>query len=150
MANERPLILVSADEREKVSRAVLVWLNAYPDKPVERINFEMLEDDMPSMALSTIQGAYKVKQYILGGYLAQYQFKIVYRVQPNTSNDKRLKADEALDQMADWLADNIVALTLTAARPGKLEINTAASIFGAYENGDEDHQILLTLTYEVF
>ena len=31
----------------------------------------------------------------------------------------------------------------------KVEATTRASLFAMYENGDEDHQILMKLTYEV-
>lgn len=147
--NNNRINLVSATEREKINRAVLKWVNACPDKPVSLINYEMLEDDKPSMALSSIQGAYKVREYILGGYLAQYQFKLVYRLQPNGSNDKRLKADECLDSISQWLADNLASLDIGDATVRRLIINSASSIFAAYQNGDEDYQCLMTLEYEV-
>lgn len=69
---------VSGEEQDKVSRAVLQCLNRYPQKPVDKIEFESLDPDEPGMALSVIQGAYKVEEYINGSYLAEYQFKIIY------------------------------------------------------------------------
>lgn len=148
MNNEKAVVLVSADERERISRGVLVWLNKFPDKPVA-INYEQLDDDKPGMALSSIQGAYMTRRYISGGYEAQYQYKVLYRIQPGTSNDKRLKADELLDRLGQWAAENTGLLDLGSARVRKAEINSAAAVFAAYEGGDEDHQILMTLTYEV-
>lgn len=56
------------------------------------------------MALSTIQAAYITKKYILGGHEAEYQFKVIYRIKPGTSNDKRLSADEVLNSLGDWAA----------------------------------------------
>lgn len=140
---------VSAAEEDQVSRKLLAWLNTFPSKPVELIRFEFLPADTEAMALSTIQAAYITKKYILGGYQAEYQFKLIYRVKPGNSNDKRLKADELLNELGDWAA--------SAPRPDigegrkviRVEPTTRSSLFAMYENGDEDHQILMKLTYEV-
>ena len=141
--------LVSSGEQEQISRLMLAWVNQFPDKPVSLINYEFLKDGEPSMALSTIQAAYKTRKFITGGYEAQYQFKVLYRVQPTTNND-RLKADELLNTLGDWattredlpvLGDGIQCL--------KVEANTRSSLFARYENGDEDHQILMNMFYEV-
>lgn len=139
---------VSASEEYQVSRKLLVWLNTYPEKPVDLIRFEFLPADTTSMAMSTIQAAYILQKYILGGYKAEYQFKLIYRIKPGSSNDKRLKADELLDALGDWTIGQ---------RPdigeGKMVVSveptTRSSLFAVYENGDEDHQILMKLTYEV-
>lgn len=130
---------------------MLVWANTFPDKPVDVIKYEFLDVDSgeeSGMALSTIQGTYIVKKYILGGYQAEYQFKIIYRIKPGNSNDKRLKADEMLNQFGDWartqkpdLGDGINSL--------KVEPTTQSSKFAAYEDGYEDYQILMKLLYEV-
>lgn len=63
------------------------------------IKYESLDTaigEETAMALSTIQGTYITKQYILGGYQAEYQFKLIYRIKPGNSNDRRLEADELL------------------------------------------------------
>lgn len=147
--NEKVLTKVSTEEEDKVSRSLLVYLNQYPDKPVDLINFEALKDDEPSMAISLIQGTYKTRKYITGGYEAQSQFKIIYRVQAS-SNNARLGADELLNALSDWAVANTYLLELGGNRVlRRLDSNTRAALFGRYENGDEDHQILMTLTYEV-
>ena len=141
--------LVTAMEQDKISRVLLSWLNEYPGLPV-RINYEFLGDGVPSMALSSIQGATKTKRYITGGYDAQYQFKLIYRVQPGVSNDSRLSADEDLDAIGDWACSRAdlpdLGVGISCLR---IESNARSSLFGRYENGDEDHQILMTMTYEV-
>lgn len=139
---------VSSVEEDQVSRKLLVWLNTFPEKPVDLIRFEFLPADTEAMAMSTIQAAYIVRKYILGGYQAEYQFKLIYRVKPGSSMDKRLKADETLNALGDWVSGK---------RPdigeGKsvisIEPTTRSSMFAVYENGDEDHQILMKLNYEV-
>lgn len=145
--------LVAAEEVDKISRSMLVWANTFPDKPVTVIKYEFLDVDEISgdetgMALSTIQGTYITRQYIIGGYQAEYQFKIIYRIKPGNSNDKRLQADEMLNRFGDWaraqkpdLGEGINAI--------KVEPTTQSSKFAAYADGYEDYQILMRLTYEV-
>lgn len=146
----KAVAMVSASEQDQVSRVLLSWLNEYPDKPVTVINYEFLDEGKPSMALSTIQGAYKTRRYILGGYEAEYQFKVIYRARPGNSNNNRLKADELLDAFADWATSRAdVPVLGDGIRFRRLETNSRSSLYGRYENGDEDHQILMTMTYEV-
>lgn len=158
LTNEKPLPLVAAEEEDKISRNVLIWLNTFPDipdsvlagNPMTPINFEFLTDNRPCMALSTIQSPYILDRYILGGYKAEYQFKVIYRIIPGatSSPDKRLKADELLDRLGDWVSRGKPDLG-PGIRALKVEATTRSSLFAMYENGDEDHQILMKLTYEV-
>lgn len=145
-----PRSFVSSDEQERVSRGLLSWLNQYPDFPagVRRINFEYLEEDKPCMALSTIQGSYITKQYVGGDYMAEYQFKLVYRGQPGDSNNNRLKMDEVLDTVGDWAARRRDRPDIGGGKQvRRITVNARSSLFGRYENGDEDHQILMTMSY---
>lgn len=148
-STNKNVYLVTAMEQDKISRILLYWLNEYPDLPAS-INYEFLSSGEPSMALSTIQGATKTKRYITGGYEAQYQFKVIYRAQPGDSNDGRLRADETLNDLGDWACTNPdlpdLGVGISCLR---IETNARSSLFGRYENGDEDHQILMTMTYEV-
>lgn len=135
-------------EEQRISRAMMAWVNTYPNLPVGIVNFEQLKADASSMALSTIQAAYIVRRYIYGGHKGEYQFKIIYRIKPGSSNDARLKADELLDAIGDWAASNYPSLG-NGVRVVRLEATTRSSLFAVYENGDEDHQILMRLIYEV-
>lgn len=148
---DEPIIeYVSAAESDQVSRKLLGWFNQYQSFPagVRMIDFEYLEDDKPSMALSTIQGAYKTVQYITGGYLAQYQFKLIYRAQPG-SNNGRLKMDEVLNDLGDWAAAREDFPDIGEGLQFQSVVcDTRAGLFGRYENGDEDHQILMTMEYQ--
>ena len=103
--NEKPHMLAAAEEVDKISRSMLVWANTFPENPVDIIKYEFLsadQGDETGMALSTIQGTYITKRFILGGYQAEYQFKLIYRIKPGRSNDKRLEADELLNHFGDW------------------------------------------------
>lgn len=137
-------------ETDQIARALLVWLNTYPDKPVALIDYECLEGDMESMSVSEIQGAYKTRQYIDGGYEAQYQFKVIYRTSSLNSLDKRLKAAEMLNRFADWVVDEGGSPVLGEGKTfKKATTNARATLFARYPDGSEDWQVLMTMTYEV-
>lgn len=148
--NKTPLAFVEQAEEEKMSRKVMVWINTFPDIPpeVDTIRYESLKDDVTSMALSTIQGAYITRRYILGGHEAEYQFKVIYRIKPGNSMDARLKADELLDKLGVWASRNKPDLG-EGIRALRATPTSQSSLYAIYENGDEDHQILMKLTYEV-
>lgn len=144
--------LVDKTEEDEIVRKLMAWINTYDEIPPDvykgTIQYEQLPDDTPAMAVSSIQGTYITRRYITGGHEAEYQFKIIYRLKPGTSNDKRLAADELLDKIGAWaysqkpdLGEGINVI--------RIEPVTRSAIFAAYENGDEDHQILMKLTYEV-
>lgn len=148
MPNEKVKALVSADEEQEVGRAILLWINTYPDKPVKTISFEFLPSSGTGMMLSTIQAAYKTRQYVLGGYEAQYQFAIVYRSKPY-DDDSRLRADEVLNNLGSWAERSETKPELTNAVVRSVRRASNASLLAVYEDGSRDHQILMTLTYEV-
>ena len=129
-----------------MSRLLLIWLNRWPDKPVRRIEYEYLDDE-ESMALSLVQGAYKSGEYILGGYEATYQFKVVYRLSASTI-DRRLSADEKLNALSDWITSSAPPVLGDNITRVKFTVNARSALFGRYDDGTEDHQILMTMTYE--
>ena len=148
---QKPGMLAAAEEVDKISRSMLVWANTFPEKPVDIIKYEFLsadQGDETGMALSTIQGTYITRRFITGGYQGEYQFKLIYRIKPGRSNDKRLEADELLNHFGDWARHNLPDLggEIGALR---VEPTTQSSKFAAYEDGYEDYQILMKLTYEV-
>lgn len=146
MADKRRTLAEAAEEQE-ISRRVMAWINSYPDLPVSIINFEQLRPDLPSMALSVIQATAIVRRFITGGHVGEYQFKLIYRLKPGSSNDARLKADELLDAIGDWAGSHYPDLGEIRVR--KVEPTTRSSTFAIYENGDEDHKILFRMEYEV-
>lgn len=137
-------------ENDQISRKMLSWLNECPNIPedIGIIGFEYLTAS-PSMALSTIQAAYITRKYLLGGYQAEYQFKLIYRIKPGDSIDKRLKADETLNAIADWAEAGTAPDIGEYRRVISVEATTRSSLFAMYEGGEEDHQILMKMNYEV-
>lgn len=153
LTNETTATLSERGQEDQVNRAMVAWANTYPYLPddlagILDVNYEQLVADAPCMALSTIQSTYITKRYILGGYQAEYQFKLIYRIKPGNSPDKRLTADELLDRFGDWARTERPDIG-DGMRVIRMEATTRASLFAAYENGDEDHQILMKMTYEV-
>ncbi len=139
-------ILVSASEQDTISRTVRRWLSSYEDLPASRLDFEYL-GKTSGLTISTIQAAYKTRRYITGGYQAQYQFQIVYRVMAANA-DERLSADEELNAMAEWAEENPPELPEGINR-WKVRRDTDASTMTRYDNGAEDHAIQMTIIYEV-
>lgn len=156
MADEKQKELVAAEEEQKISRAMMVWINSYPDLPdtINLVNFEQFQSNaagealVPGMVLSTIQGAYITRRFIYGGHQGEYQFSIFYRIRPGNSNDARLKSDELLNAIGDWARRNPPDLG-EGVRVLKVEPTSRAGLLGVTESGDEDHQILMRMTYEV-
>lgn len=155
MANkskERPLVLVDFEEQDKIDRSMLAWANTFPRLPADiykaLINYEFLPADVPGMAFSTIQSANVTRNYITGGYEAEYQFKIIYRVKPGNSSNKKLAADELLNGFGAWAEKSELPNIGDGLKVLKIKPTTRSGLFAVYENGDEDHQILMQMTYE--
>lgn len=154
MANskDKPLVLVDFEEQDKIDRGMLAWSNTFPNIPKDIykaiINYEFLPADTPAMAFSTIQSANVTRNYITGGYEAEYQFKIIYRVKPGNSSNKKLAADELLNGFGAWAEKSAFPNIGDGLKVLKIKPTTRSGLFAAYENGDEDHQILMQMTYE--
>lgn len=150
-AKEQPRQAVPSYEQEQVGRLFLVWLNQYPNFPpgIRGLDYSFLVSDKTCMALFGIQGTYITKPYMGGDYMAEYQFSLNYRAQP-TTNGERFQMDEVLNSIGDWAVWEV-----KRHRPNigqgkqatKLTINARSLPIGREDNGDEDHQILMTLNY---
>lgn len=150
MGSEKEKKLVSSEEEQDISRKMMVWVTSFSDDdlPAATINYEFLAADSASVALSVIQGAYITKKYLLGGHEAEYQFKIIARIKPGGSNDNRLKADAVLNRFGDWAMQNYPSLG-DGVRVRRMEAVGRAAVFAVYQDGWEDHQILMKMKYEV-
>lgn len=148
-SNNQPKTPVSSQERTRIDRSVLTWLNKCPFIPVPVIKTEpQLPVDGEGMAMSAITNAYISKKYILGGYQAEYTFKIIYRIKPGNSTNSRLEALEMLNRMGDWCTENKPDLG-EGINATNVAPTAPAEMFAPYENGDEDYFITMRITYEV-
>lgn len=148
-SENKPRALVADSERAAIDRSVLIWLNTYPENPVADIKTEsQLGINEPGMAVSAITSAYINKSYILGGYQAEYQFTLIYRIKPGNDMNKSLTANETLNRIGDWARQNKPNLG-AGIRVQKVEPISIAQTYALYEDGDEDHHIPIKITYEV-
>lgn len=140
--------LVDQEKTDDITRKVLIWLNAYPDLPVGLIVPEpMLQEKTDGMELSVIQNGI-TRRYIIGGYEAQLQIGIYYRLFKPEGADNRLKAMQALNQLGVYACNQRPDLGEGVSFI-RCEVTSQAALLAAYESGDEDYQILMTITYEV-
>lgn len=149
MSENSPKVVLPWQDAETAQRAVLNWLNTYPELPAP-ITFEGLPEDSPGMALLTIQTAFKTRQYITGGYEAQYQFDLLYRIQPSDDQD-RLGAVELLNRMGGWVEQTRPLPEVASGVQAKRVTRTNGPALAAvYEDGTTDYKISMTMTWEVF
>lgn len=148
-SEDRPVEFVSAKEEDQVSRKMLAWLNTFQDIPmsISMIDYEFLDAGVPSMSMSLIQSTYIVERFIHGPYIAEYQFKIIYRTKPSTPSD-RLSADELLNSLGDWASESTPDIG-EGLKVQKLEQTARSSLYARMEGGWEDHQIFMRMTYLV-
>lgn len=152
MATSKPVSYTTPAETDDMTRKVLRWFTRYDGLPKD-INGgiikpePMLEPGVPGMMLTVIQSSI-IHRYIVGGHQTEYQFGIIYRIQPGKSMDERLKAIQELNKLGDYavttfpdFGDGIVF--------NKCEVTSQAALFATYDNNDEDYQLLAKLTYEV-
>lgn len=141
--------MVADSERAEIGRNVLIWLSSCPELPVDMVKTQsQLGTNEPGMAVSAITSAYINKAYIYGGYNAEYQFTLIYRIRPGNSMDKSLQADEILNRIGDWARMNPPDLG-EQIHVQKVEPVSIAELYAPYEDGDEDHHIQIKITYEV-
>lgn len=139
---------VTGAEQDQVSRALMLWLNQCPYKPVKRIEFEYVPQDGNGMGIMTITAAYKTTEYISGAYEAQYQFALLYRSQPATSGE-RLESLGSVTAVAEWAESASLPDIGERRKAIRIERNSPAVMLARYDDGSEDYQILMTLDYEV-
>ncbi len=142
----KPKKLVDNEEVKAIERSVLSWLNSYPEKPYNFVYGYL--DKESGLAFAPIQAAFIVRgPYIVGGYRAQYQFEILYRVIAS-NNDERISADEFLNALASWMEKNVPAPP-QGVNWWKINRDTGAALMNTYDSGSEDHTIQMNIIYEV-
>lgn len=147
MTDKKPIVYTTPQETEEVARNVLIWLSAFPGLPVDIVRPEpMLIPGQSGMELTVLQGNI-TRRYITGGYEAEFQFGVIYRVQPK-SPDARLNAVEDLNALGHYCVNTKPNLG-NGISVLKCEVTSQGALFATYDNNDEDYQILMKLTYEV-
>ena len=147
---ERERCYVSGQEQAQTARALLEWFNECERLPerVECIEAEYLSGGT-CMGLFAAAAPYKTQEFISGAYEAQYQFALQYRTAPATS-EQRLCAMETLNELAEWAEQRETLPELgRGMRTVGVERTSPAVLAERYDDGSEDYQILMVMTYEV-
>ena len=133
---------------ERIGEQMMIWVNSFPQAPAGlregAILYGRLPQDAPGMALIPVPGGKAVRD-ILGGYEAEYRFRIEYRVRPEDSR-ARLEAGRLLDSLAAWAAEQRPPLGGGLEARELRSLNRAA-LLRVHPGGEEDHGILLNLRY---
>ena len=130
-----------------MTRRVLIWLSAYPEIPNLVQPEPMLAAGQDGMELTVISHAI-TGRYITGGYRGEYAFGVFYRLVKPSGPNERLTALQDLNRLGDYAATTPADLG-DNVRFIRCEVTDGAKLYAPYENGDEDYQILMKLTYEV-
>ena len=141
--------LLSAASAASVWRAVKAWLNTCPEIPEGMsVTFEVLPDNDAGLCFSTEQAAFYAARYVLGGYRAEYRFRIIYRVLPSNDDDQ-MEAVETLTAICAW-CETASPPELEDAVNEKITRTSDAAVLAVYEDNCTDYGASLTLTWEVF
>ena len=147
--NEKPRQLLPTAAAVGVQRALRAWLNTCAELPAGMaVSFENLAENDAGLCFATIQAPAYAARYILGGYRAEYHFRIIYRVLPSDDGDI-LDAVETLTAIGAW-CESAAPPDLDGAVNEHITRTNDAAILAAYEDGSNDYGIELTLTWEVF
>lgn len=150
MDDKRIKDLLPLDEAVGVQRAVRDWINTCTALPEgTSVSFEDLAENAAGLCLATIQSPAYAARYILGGYKAEYRFRLVSRVLPSDDGDM-LDAVEALARIAGWAEHAETMPQLEGATGKSVKRNTDVAIIAAYEDGCIDYAVDLTFSWEVF
>ena len=150
-ANGRPApTLLPTSASAGVQRAVRNWLQTCTELPSDAgsLTYEDLRENETCICVAMMQAPAYVIRYIMGGYKAEYRFRVIYRVQPTDDGDM-LDAVEALSAIGGW-CETAAPPDLDGAVNEHVERTSDATILAAYEDGSNDYSIDLTLTWEVF
>lgn len=151
MSNTQILGDLELSEESRIPQIVLNWLNSCSRLPAGPIRYEVLPIGIPGMCMSPTRATYISRRYIYGGYLAHFHVLLTYRIQPGDSGSERLNAEAALNAIGEWATDpsNYKTLFGEGLNVRRAYILYRSNITNAFDNGDEDHSITFTLTYEV-
>ena len=140
---------LTGDAAAVAQRAVKTWINTCTELPQGvAVSFENLEENAVGICFSTEQSPMFAAKYILGGYKAQYQMQIIYRVLPSDDGDM-LDAVDTLTAISAWCHEHAASLALEGAVNIHIERTSDAAILSAYEDGTSDYGCGITITWEV-
>lgn len=129
--------------------SVLTWLEAQPAVDSKTVGLEVAPPEgEDGFTLSSIPGEPYITRYKSGGYVAEYPFSVVLRIN-NPDTDGRIAATSALGDIAASIDEGRSAWPV--APEGfmyqRLEVRTLPARAATDSSGAEDYQVTFTLTY---
>lgn len=126
-----------------IADAMLRHINTWPDKPAE-CKLKLEKKDVAFM-MQPLSGTKEVRRYVNGSFRGQWPFALYVRID-GEDTASRLDALKCLNDAACWLetspmpeiGNNITAEKIDSELP---------SLAAQYENGEEDYQVILRLTF---
>lgn len=142
--------LIPYQNTEQAQQAIMTWLSTCPALPPGvPLSFENLPENDPGIAVTSSQGAHYARRYITGGYMARYDYRIIYRVLPSDDSDA-LAAINTLNQIASWCEQAPSLPIITGATVRKIERNSDVAVVSVYDDGCRDYAVSLSMQWEVF
>ncbi len=138
--------ILSITEQTTISEALLRLIASWSGLPKGIKPQWQRIDGAESLGIYTLQGAVYLRRDILGGFTAQFPFKVLYATTA-ADNKSRLTKQKVLDDLGEWLeAASYPDLTDKRTITG-IERTTTSFKAGENANGTELYQCNLMLRY---
>lgn len=143
---QKQVEVLSITEQTTISGALMQLITSWPDLPARVVpQWQRIEDTKP-LGIYTLQGAVYLRKDTLGGFQAQFPFKVLYAATASDSKSRLLK-QKVLDDLGEWLeAANYPELT-GGRQITNIERTTTSFKVGEDEKGKELYQCNLMLRY---
>ncbi|WP_337659194.1 hypothetical protein [Eisenbergiella tayi] len=143
---EEELKRLSVGEEEQIRTKMFLYFADCPCIPdgVSKKYGEVTSDSIGFFSRQG-SGAY-TKKYVSGTFEADYPFFLRYRAQP-TNNNSRLRAEEILTQIAEWMCTRKNYPVLEGNRTVENIEAGNAYIVAKSDDGSIDYQVNMTLNY---
>ncbi len=131
----------------RIQRSLLKWLNTCPHLPNGyKIKFQEFLPNKSGIAMGSLQSSLIVEEDILGNYQAQYNFQLVHRVYPNSSNENLL-GEEILDKIGEWIDNAKSFPSVNGFKITNIKRTSNSSILYKTESGICDYNTTFVVEY---
>lgn len=129
---------------QTIAEALFEHIRKWEEKPAE-VEFEEFAKDAPSMMFQQLSGTVVTRQYVNGSYIGAFPFAVYMRIDGSDTKSK-LSATKTLCALNKWLKTQPLPDIGEGRRATEFDVATPSRA-AAYEDGTEDYQIVLNLTY---
>lgn len=147
MAEPTPLSLTDI---ATISEAVLEMVKKYPDLPFTATSTNVLWQSLAkteSIGIYTLQGAIYLRKYVSGTYVAQFPFRVIYKVNP-TNTKARINKETFMDGLSNWLPGCTATFTDKKITLEKIERTSPVYKSDADADGYEQYTFTMNLVYQ--